>query len=121
MYYGFTLLCITEADIKRNTEGIVKHSLKPEQISTKTIFKGVQSALELVIGIVSAFWLLIWNKFSFEHSFIGCFGVIEDISNNSEKYDFNSDVLRNCSSNRVVYSKCLEMRMRLFENIQRRI
>ena len=68
---------------------------QPEQTPIKTIFKGVQSTLvlyELLIGIVSAFWLLIWNKFPSGHSFIGCFGIIEDISNNSEKCNFNSDV-----------------------------
>ena len=47
------------------------------------------------IDILPAFCLLIWNNFSSDLSFIGCFGIIEDHSENFEKCDFNSDVLRN--------------------------
>ena len=48
------------------------------------------------IVIRSAFCQLIWNNFSSEHSYVGCFGIIEGNLNNSEKYDANSIVLIYC-------------------------
>lgn len=48
------------------------------------------------IDILPAFCFLIVNKFSSKYNFISCFGIIESHSNNSEKYDISSDVLRNC-------------------------
>ena len=62
--------------------------------------------------------LLIGNIFSSGHSLIDRFGIIEDHSNYSEKYYFNSDVMRNCLTTIVQgsdYCKCLEMR--LLENV----
>ena len=49
------------------------------------------------IEIISVFCLSIWNNVSSEHSFISCFGIIEDHSNNFQKHDFNFEWLRNCS------------------------
>ena len=37
--------------------------------------------------------LLVLNSFSSKHSFIACFGIVENHSNNSEKCNFISDVL----------------------------
>ena len=79
----------------------MKHGLKPKQNYKNIIYKGVHCTyyfMNYFIGILTSFCLLNWNNSSSKHMLIGCVDIIEDDSNNFEESDFNSDVLKYCST-----------------------
>ena len=53
---------------------------------------------------IQAFYLLLWSNFSLNHGFSGCLGIIEDHSNESEKWQVPQEqkkaiTAKNVSSN----------------------